>query len=285
MGKGLVCLSDDAAIHVALRQAQATLAPRDQQALASHEVSVIDARLGEAAFEDAVAGGSTLAVIGGGDDAQAFLQHPKVAHVLPARGALLPRALALLARVEAAEVFDGDALAACLTAGTTLARMSVWPRDKLACIDACVRDLQILGTKRRPLGDAQSALDELLMNALIDAPAVAGPLAPGRAATAAWGYDAEYIGIAVRDDYGLLSKAQFVGSIVAARSRGGAPIERANATQGAGIGLYLVASRVSHFVVLIAPGHFTEVVCLFHRHAQEVDRSLHVAPQVAAEMR
>lgn len=131
-----------------------------------------------------------------------------------------------------------------------------------------------------------SAADELMMNALGDAPATgASPRALLR-----WGADERMIAISVSDDRGTLRQRDVIENVRRARRERGRPLAsttESGAPQGAGIGLYLVLGNASSLVVNVAAGRRTEVVCLFDlvdladrsvpgRRARRGARSLHV---------
>jgi hypothetical protein len=124
-----------------------------------------------------------------------------------------------------------------------------------------------------------SVCEELLMNALYDAPVDDGgrqvfaeidphdrvkrrspkPVSIRYAAT-----DSQFA-IAVRDRYGRLAK-NTVLSYIEKCLRSPTQIDRK--TYGAGLGLYLVANAAASFIVNVAYGIATEVVCTFDRGAK-----------------
>ena len=147
------------------------------------------------------------------------------------------------------------------------------------------------GGRRRPLGIAlglavtftvtivglASVVDELMMNALYDVPGAAGD----RRAELRWAADDHRIAVSVADDAGALRQGDVIDHVRRARRERGRPLPRGAAANGAGIGLYLVASNVASLVINVAAGRRTEVVGLFDRAssarpAASCVRSLHV---------
>jgi hypothetical protein len=130
-----------------------------------------------------------------------------------------------------------------------------------------------------------SVVDELLMNALHDAPRESQPLlkldldALEKRAILRWACDDEHIAISVGDAFGALRQRDVIGHVRRARDERGRPELDEH---GAGLGLYLVLANVASLIVNVDPGRRTEVVCLFDRSPRDrraVEsgvRSLHV---------
>jgi hypothetical protein len=133
------------------------------------------------------------------------------------------------------------------------------------------------GARRQVASRIESVADELLMNALYDAPAVRlgvrprigersravlGPLGSEKAQIR-YGCDGRRFALSVRDNYGELRKDAILDHLQRARAERGAPRTADDEGGGAGLGLYFVVSAVTSFVCNIRPGHLTEVVCLF----------------------
>lgn len=130
-----------------------------------------------------------------------------------------------------------------------------------------------VGIRRRRLAQIASVTDELLMNAIYDAPEVAegkralevGPIlsqvrVKPDPATLSFGCDGRFLGLSVVDHYGELDKDSILDNLQRARERGGRPRQ---GTSGAGLGIFIVLSSVSRYVANIEPGVKTEVICLF----------------------
>jgi hypothetical protein len=152
------------------------------------------------------------------------------------------------------------------------------------------------GARRKILGRIENVADELLMNAIYDAPAAAkagaagqdnlhfevGPnqvMEPGaKPASLTFGCDGRYFGMAVVDHYGELRKKSILDNLLRARASGGRP--RAGAS-GAGLGIFFVLASASRYIANIQQGVKTEVICLFDmrltgREAQSCTSSLHI---------
>jgi len=167
--------------------------------------------------------------------------------------------------------------------------------DKREALSRVAAAAQAVGARRQLASSIESTADELLMNALYDAPATrdggAGkeglrerirsanvPLdRSGASALLRHACDGRYFALSVLDRYGALDKQVILDSVLRARAEGGRPRQEG----GAGLGLYFVLSSVTRFIANIEPGRRTEVVCLFDlresgRQAQRWARSLHI---------
>jgi hypothetical protein len=123
--------------------------------------------------------------------------------------------------------------------------------------------------------------EELLMNALYDAPvdaagkAVFADVDPHdrtktrspRPVSIRYAATATHFAVAVRDRFGRLAKNTILAYIdKCIHAPDGEQIDRK--TYGAGLGLYLVANAAATYVVNVAYGIATEVVCMFDRGAK-----------------
>lgn len=154
-----------------------------------------------------------------------------------------------------------------------------------------------VGARRHVMGKIESVTDELLMNALYDAPAVSRGHEPAQRATSLediatqqceqaalvrYACDGRYFAVSVQDEYGELHKEAILDHLVRARAERGAPkLDQAGVASGAGLGLYFILSSVTRFIANIDRGKRTEVVCLFDlkesgRDASSCARSLHI---------
>jgi len=173
--------------------------------------------------------------------------------------------------------------------------------DKRAALDAVVEHAQSVGARRALMARLEHVTDELLMNALYDAPAVhhgvstvdriqvvrdgGDAAAPVESAVLRYGCDGKYFGVAISDPYGALRKEVIFDHLVRARREHGAP-NPADRQGGAGLGLYLILSSVTRFIVNIQPGSRTEVVCLLdlRKSGREMDtcaKSVHIFTGIA----
>jgi anti-sigma regulatory factor (Ser/Thr protein kinase) len=140
--------------------------------------------------------------------------------------------------------------------------------DKRRARDEVCAWAESAGARRSAVHRIANAVDELLMNALLAAPAA--PRAVLR-----WASDSRTLALSVLDDRGSLRQRDLIDHVRRARRERGRPQP---ATEGgAGLGLYLVLANVAGLVVNLAPGRRTEIVCLFDRAAvSRRPRSLHV---------
>jgi anti-sigma regulatory factor (Ser/Thr protein kinase) len=123
-----------------------------------------------------------------------------------------------------------------------------------------------------------SVIDELLMNALHDAPRSAAIVMPegtdvsvdDRRAILRWACDERMIAISIGDAFGSLRQRDVIDHVRRARDERGRPEPD---EPGAGLGLYLVLANVASLIVNVDPGRRTEVVCLFDL-ARRKDRAV-----------
>jgi anti-sigma regulatory factor (Ser/Thr protein kinase) len=151
--------------------------------------------------------------------------------------------------------------------------------DKRAAIAEVCAWAEGVGARTPVLHRLASVVDELLMNALLDAPRANDGGGRGRALLR-WAADDRVLAVSVGDAYGALRQRDVIDHVRRARQERGRPL--AETAPGAGLGLYLVLANVASLVVNVEPGQRTEVVCLFdlaHRDRRAVAsgvRSLHV---------
>jgi hypothetical protein len=129
--------------------------------------------------------------------------------------------------------------------------------DKRHSIDEVCAWAEAIGARRPIVHRITSVIDELLMNALRDADE-----AGDRRAVLRWGSDGGTLAISVGDGFGTLSQRDVIDHVRRARNERGRPQPKTE-SDGAGLGLYLVLANVASLIVNVAPGHETEVVCLF----------------------
>jgi anti-sigma regulatory factor (Ser/Thr protein kinase) len=147
------------------------------------------------------------------------------------------------------------------------------------------------GLGRRGIASLEQATDELLLNALFDAPHDAEgrpragglPLAerlqaraaPGQQATLCFAADAERLVVAVGDRFGTLRRETILRYLLrcaeAQRLRQ-SPLEPKGS--GAGVGLYLVAGVASELLFRLRRGLSTEVVFVVYRQPSQSLRAL-----------
>jgi hypothetical protein len=171
------------------------------------------------------------------------------------------------------------------------------PRLRRAMDEVCAF-AESVGARRPTLHRIANVVDELLMNALREAP----PAGPPRAVLR-WAADERAVVLSVADDLGSLRQRDVIAHVRRARNDKGRPRPSsppgkiADATPpagidvvtgawrkpsgGAGLGLYLVLANVAALIVNVAPGTRTEIVCVFDlsrgmRPSVTGVRSLHV---------
>jgi anti-sigma regulatory factor (Ser/Thr protein kinase) len=164
--------------------------------------------------------------------------------------------------------------------------------EKRAAMHEVIAWAEAIGARRPIVHRLATVIDELLMNALHDAPRESKPIlsieATGgirKQAILRWGADEQTIAVSVADPFGALRQRDVIDHVRRARDERGRPIAGTPADPGAGLGLYLVLANVASLIVNVDPGQQTEVVCLFDRArpgARAVTsgvRSLHVFQQ------
>lgn len=146
-----------------------------------------------------------------------------------------------------------------------------------------------------------SVSEELLMNALYDAPVNAEgrmvfedvkaadrvKMATPKPVSIRYAVHNGLFAVSVRDRFGRLEKHHILRFIEKCL-RSGEQIDRKE--YGAGLGIYLIANAATHYIVNIAPGMATEVVCMFDCGVRTSLRALSIflypgiqAPQVGAQ--
>jgi hypothetical protein len=155
---------------------------------------------------------------------------------------------------------------------------------KRAAIGEVCAWAEAIGARTPIVHRLASVADELLMNALHDAPRESRPaIGTGtgvqQRAVLRWGSDERTLAISVTDAFGAIRQRDVIGHVRRARDERGRPEADEH---GAGLGLYLVLANVASLIVNVDPGSRTEVVCLFdlvpqaRRAIESGVRSLHV---------
>jgi hypothetical protein len=234
--------------------------------------------------------GGSLADIGNIE----LLRHPPLDHLI-SEGA--PDEVELV--VTAVKLLSGDIFGLekymAWGARVTETEISTYEQKRAALLEVS-RVAESVGARRQLISKIEGTADELLMNALYDAPGSRGKADEDRirrdvkcgnvpldrsGATALFRYacDGRHFAVSVLDRYGALDKETILDSVLRARTERGRPRETGGS--GAGLGLYFVLSSVTRFVVNIEPEVKTEVVCLFDlrergKDAESWAKSLHI---------
>ncbi len=158
-------------------------------------------------------------------------------------------------------------------AAVQLTRMRDYEGRKKA-IDEVLEYASKSGVRPMVCNKIGSVSEELLMNALYDAPVDADgrmifedikaadrvKMATPKPVSIRYAVHNGLFAVSVRDRFGRLEK-QHVLRFIEKCLRSGEQIDRKE--YGAGLGIYLIANAATHYVVNIAPGMATEVVCTF----------------------
>jgi len=175
--------------------------------------------------------------------------------------------------------------------------LSTYEEKRVALLTVAAYAKQV-GARRPVVGKIESVTDELLMNALYDAPAARAGVVPtqhtdkvtevasarpDQAALVRYACDGRYFAVSVQDNYGELHKEAILDHLTRARAERGAPriSDDVSSSAGAGLGLYFILSSVTRFIANIDRGQCTEVICLFDlkqtgRDTATCARSLHI---------
>jgi anti-sigma regulatory factor (Ser/Thr protein kinase) len=160
--------------------------------------------------------------------------------------------------------------------------------EKRAAVTQVTTWAESVGARRPILHRVGLVIDELLMNALYDAPRESGVARDSeQRAILRWGHDDRVLAVSVADSYGSLRQRDVIDHVRRARQDGGRPNQASadDPGEGAGLGLYLVLANVASLIYNVSPGRKTEVVCLFdlarasQRAVTSGVRSLHVFQQ------
>lgn len=242
--------------------------------------------------------GSSLVILGDSiedDDVVAALRNRALDHLIS--DGETPDEIELV--VTSVKLLSGDifGLEKYLAWGSKIRELEVSNyEEKREALLAVATQARELGARRPVIGKIESVVDELLMNALYDAPAIRNGVSPSTriaktgdpgghpddaAALLRYACDGRYFAVSVQDEYGELHKEAILDHLTRARAERGRPRDAGESGTGAGLGLYFILSSVTRFIANIDPGRRTEVVCLFDikqsgRDTETYARSLHI---------
>ncbi len=150
--------------------------------------------------------------------------------------------------------------------------------DRAALVEQVANDLRTAGQSPRVSSMAMLVTDELLSNAVHNAPVDANGnhfrkdlardqevlLQPGETVRLRWACDARYVAIEVNDSFGSLDRKTILHALGKndVRESGG----------GAGMGLALTYRSCDHLVFNLSPGRKTEIIALIDVRQSPIDR-------------
>lgn len=148
--------------------------------------------------------------------------------------------------------------------------------DKLVVIDELDEYLDLIDSHRGIKEAVLLVADELLMNAIFNAPRDAQgrpkydqrdrcrplSLEPAERARFKYACDGRYIALSVTDRFGSLDRDVILGYLRSSLEGGQAEIQ--DRTSGAGLGLHMVFSSITQLTFNIQKGVSTEVIALFY---------------------
>jgi hypothetical protein len=208
-----------------------------------------------------------------------LMKDPRVGSVMVAEDLDPARLSAVSTKLLFGDVFG---LEKFLPWGVRIYSMLVGDYQEKSIAIAAISDFAAaLGVRRKYRESIEQAIDELLMNALYDAPVDQSgrqlfaevptktriSLRLEQKAVIQYACDGERFAVSVRDSFGMLGKDVIVKYLEKCL-RSSQQIDRK--TGGAGLGLYLVANSASEFHVNLFPGVATEAICVFDLRAPKM---------------
>ncbi|MBC7793634.1 MAG: hypothetical protein H7Z43_07985 [Clostridia bacterium] len=171
-------------------------------------------------------------------------------------------------------------------------------KDKGPLVEELETYLRDIGCNKRLATSARTVADELIMNAVYNAPVDGAGvpkyasrsrsegvmLEPNERAQLSYACDGRYLALSVADRFGRLRRETVVNYLRRCFVGGEAQIEDKDG--GAGLGLYYIFESLNHFVVNIAPNQKTEIIGLIdisgtYRNFSEKSKSLNIFLQRA----
>jgi hypothetical protein len=223
--------------------------------------------------------GPVIAVLPRGDLAAAvdvMRSSPRVAGVLAADAHDAAQLAAMARRIADDDVLGLDKVVAPGTAIHT--RVAADHPGKLRCLARLGEFLDQIGAPGRHREAIEQCVDEMVMNALYDAPLGADgkPLFAGvpirerialrsaHSVVVQYAHDGRRLAVAVRDAFGALERDTVLAALYKCLHAERAVESRAG---GAGLGLYLMLHSSTAVQFCVLPGVATEVICMFDLEA------------------
>lgn len=207
-------------------------------------------------------------------DIERLLAEPWFRHLFGLESPWLMEELGtVLAKLDGRDIFGLHTL---LPWGTRIIEVPIAESDdKGAAMAGIERFMKVLGVHGRMVDRLQAVADEMLMNAVYDAPLNRDTgshrfaalsrqkkvqLEAGDRPTFSYGSDGRTFGIAISDPFGGLTPEILTRYVAKGLRRGDDQID--DKAGGAGLGLYLLFTHLNSMSLHLAPGRRTEVVGL-----------------------
>ncbi|HEU5058601.1 MAG TPA: hypothetical protein VFU21_18840 [Kofleriaceae bacterium] len=296
MAKGVLAITPDRELGKTLRVALTAAGAETMTVISASEIprGPIDAALvvlhqpddigeGVARVASRLANGAQMIVILPRGDLAATVaalqSHEKVAGVLNADNIRTQEVTAMATRLLFGDIFG---LEKVLPWGAHIHSIEVGDyQEKSAAIERVSRFAASIGVRRKYRESIEQCCDEMLMNALYDAPVDASgkPLEPGKAgkkraaltgddrALIEYGCDGQRFAVAVRDRFGRFERSVLVRYLDKCLHSAEQIDKKVG---GAGLGLYLMSHSATSLMFNVLPGVATECVCTFDIGATKV---------------
>lgn len=193
--------------------------------------------------------------------------------------------------VTSSKILRGDifGLEKYVTWGTVIKekQVSTYDEKRLAIKDVA-RFAKCVGCRRQMIDRIEIVVDELLMNALYDAPAMhlgkprkdllalatpgSGPISD-KPAILRYACDGRYLVVSVMDKFGELQKNRILENMSRDEYDEKSGLRKPGSESG--LGLFYIISYASRFIANIQPKIATEVICLFDLRRSKRDSSRH----------
>jgi hypothetical protein len=295
MAKGVLAITPDRELGKTLRIALTAAGADTMAVVSASEVPLgpIDAALVVLHQPDDIAdgvaqvasrltnGAQMIVILPKGDLAAtvaALQSHEKVAGVLNADNIRTQEVTAMATRLLFGDIFG---LEKVLPWGAHIHQIEVGDyEEKSAAIQRVSQFAASIGVRRKYRESIEQCCDEMLMNALYDAPeagkavSVAGPRGKKRAALKGndralieYGCDGQRFAVAVRDRFGRFERSVLVRYLDKCLHSAEQIDKKVG---GAGLGLYLMSHSATSLMFNVLPGVATECVCTFDIGAAKV---------------